>query len=112
MTETPVRDSFDVEALAFVAAWDKLNLVGRKSFGDIPDAEIVRPVIRQAEFIYCQRNNPFRDFTGPQLLVVDLAAEFLRWLPDFTNPDRWSNQFGVRWDLHHNGYPWGFDPDE
>ena len=57
VTET-VKDSFAVEARCFVAQWDRLKLPARTSFGDIPDAEVVRPVIQQAEWIFFQNDNP------------------------------------------------------
>jgi hypothetical protein len=69
-----VKDSFATEARAFVAQWDRLKLPGRKSFGDIPDPEIVRPVIHQAEFICYQNDNPFRDFTDVDLWTMRLAS--------------------------------------
>jgi hypothetical protein len=109
VTET-VKDSFATEARAFVEQWDRLNLVGRKSFGDIPDAAIVRPVISQAEFLWMQRDNPFRDFTLPQLQVIDFAGSFLRWLPDPGNPERWDSMFAARVNIDDE-YPWDFDPD-
>jgi hypothetical protein len=88
VTET-VKDSFAVEARCFVAQWDRLKLPARTSFGDIPDAEVVRPVIQQAEWIFFQNDNPFRDFTDIDLWVIRLASSFLRWLADPTNPRFW-----------------------
>jgi hypothetical protein len=107
-----VQDSFATEARAFVAQWDRLKLPGRKSFGDIPDPEIVRPVIHQAEFICYQNDNPFRDFTDVDLWTMRLASSFLRWLADPGNPKWWDRQFAARAELdREDAYPWEFNPD-
>jgi hypothetical protein len=106
-----VKDSFATEARAFVAQWDRLNLVGRKSFGDIPDAIVVRPIIAQAEWLFYQDSNPFRDFTLVDLLTIRLASSFLRWLADPGNPRHWDTMFAVRVELESE-YPWDFNPDE
>jgi hypothetical protein len=111
VTETPIRDSFAVEAKAFVAAWDRLKLAQRKNFADLPDAELVRPVIQQAEWIWFQNDNPFRDFTDIDLWTIRLASSFLRWLADPTNARFWDRMFDCRAELGRE-YPWDweFDP--
>ncbi len=108
----PVKDSFPVEARAFVSQWDRLRLPARKSFGDIPeDHETVRPVMQQAEWVYGQHNNPLRDFTVPELLTIDFAAAFLRWLHDPGNPALWDVMFEARVNID-DVYMWEFSPDE
>jgi hypothetical protein len=105
------KDSFATEARAFVSQWDRLNLPARKSFGDIPDPEVVRPVIQMAEFLYWQNSNPLRDFSDIDLWTVRLASSFLRWLADPGNPKWWDRMFGARSELERE-YPWEFNPDE
>ncbi len=112
MTETPViKDSFATEARCFVAAWDRLNLVGRKSFADFPDAAEVRPLKSHSWYFVTQRHNPFRDHSPSDLWVIKLAEEFRRWCDDPGNPRWWSEMFGARWELHVDGYPWEFADD-
>ena len=81
-----MKDSFEREARSFVAQWDRLRLPAQKGFADLPEAEAARPVISHAEWVRDRRSNPFRDFTIPELLVIDLADEFLRWFQ--TRPTR------------------------
>lgn len=105
MTETPVKDSFATEASSFVTQWDRLRLDLRKSFGDLPDPDVVRPVIQQAEWIYFQNDNPFRDLTDVDLWTIRLASSFLRWLADPGNPAHWDKMFAARSVLDQH-YPW------
>lgn len=109
MTADAIKDSFASEARAFIRQWDRLNLVGRKSFADFPDAEAVRPVIAQAQAMSIQDGNPFRDFTDIDLWVIKLADLFLRWCADPGNPRWWDEQFGARWELDSE-YPWESSP--
>jgi hypothetical protein len=44
-----------------------------------------RYIRRLAEFVACQRTNPFVDHTLPQLLAVDFAEATLAWLDDHTS---------------------------
>lgn len=91
-------NSFDKEARAFIAAYDRLNLFGRENYKDFPSVEDkskVRVLIPMAEFLSLQRSNPLIDFTNSGLLTIDLADSFLRWAADLSMP-RWTQLFDVR----------------
>ena len=49
-----------------------------------PEPSDVGLIRRLAEWIACQRNNPFEDHTLPQLLAIDFADATLAWLEDPT----------------------------
>jgi hypothetical protein len=91
-----MSDMFASEATAFLNGYDLLKLDYRKSFADLPDKAKVRLLITQAEFLSAQRSNPLKDFTIPQLLVIDFADSWLRWCADPTNPQRWEVLFDIR----------------
>jgi hypothetical protein len=89
-----VTNHFNSEARAFVASYDKLGLE-QKTEWTLPEPEVVRPMIQHAEFFRDQANNPLMDFDIPQLLVIDLANDFLRWCADPSQP-RWRQLFRDR----------------
>lgn len=44
-----------------------------------------RVIRRLADWVAIQRDNPFKDFTLPQLLAIDFADATLAWLDDPTS---------------------------
>lgn len=103
-----MKDSFPVEARAFVAQWDRLKFPARVSFADFPDPENVRPVIQQAEAICLQQGNPFRDLSDSDLWIMRLASTFLSWCSDPGNPKWWDRMMGARAELDRE-YPWHWE---
>jgi hypothetical protein len=91
-----MTDMLASEGVAFLNGFDLLRLDERESFADLPDKAKVCLLISQAEFISVQRTSPLMDFTLPQLLLMDLADNFLSWCADPTNPARWEAVFDCR----------------
>lgn len=94
-------DVFAKEAAAFVLQLDRLNLFGRENYEDFPsedDRSKVRVLIQMAEFLSVQRTNPLKDFTIPELCVIDVADALLRWCADLSMP-RWMQLFEAREEL-------------
>lgn len=84
-----MADYFAQQARAFVLQLDRLNLWGRKNYQDFPDdtdKSKVRVLLPQAEFLSMQRTNVLKDFTLPELLILDLGDAFLRWAADLSMP--------------------------
>jgi hypothetical protein len=50
-----------------------------------PEPSDARHIRRLANPVATQRNNPFVNFTMPQLLAIDFAEATLAWLDDPTN---------------------------
>lgn len=53
-----------------------------------PDASDRRVIRRLAEWVACQRNNPFTDHTLPQMLAIDFADATLAWVDDPTDASK------------------------
>jgi hypothetical protein len=91
-------DHFASAATCFLRGYDDLGLE-RQTDWRLPDATKVRPLISQADFIAVQRTNPALDFTLPELLLIDVADEFLRWVDDPSQRPRWMRLFEARAEL-------------
>ena len=91
---------FNAEARCFLAAFDALEL-DKLAEWHVPDAKVVRPLIRTAtEYFAPQRNNPLMSFAASQQLVIDFADVFLRWCADPSVP-RWCELFDARERVRH-----------
>jgi hypothetical protein len=90
-----VSNSFNTEARAFIAAFDRLGLEQKETW-DAPDQELLRPLVFHAGWFRDQDGNPFTDFDIPQRLVIDLANDFLLWAADTSSQPRWRRLFNDR----------------
>ena len=96
---------FNAEARAFIASYEELGLELQTDWNlpekDTPRWNLVRRMIGQCEWLRDQRNNPLEDHTIPQILVMDLADEFLRWCAAADNGSspavpQWAALFAAR----------------
>ncbi|HEY2502993.1 MAG TPA: hypothetical protein VGI68_16670 [Mycobacterium sp.] len=62
-----------------------LNATKGYEGGEIPEASDGRHIRRLAEWVACQRDNPFVNHTLPQLLAIDFADATLAWVDDPTS---------------------------
>jgi hypothetical protein len=89
-------DMLAAEGRAFVAGFDNLGLASRSSFADLPPEAQVRALVPAAQFLQVQLSNPGLDLTLPQLLLIDLASAFLRWIEHPHNRACWDDMFAAR----------------
>jgi hypothetical protein len=90
---------------SFVAQLDRLGLDEQLTW-DPPPKDLVRPLLRQAQWLSGQWANPFRGWCTADLLAVDLAIAFVEWSRDFTDPGRWRALFDLREQLGDDAKTW------
>ena len=57
-------------------------LIATEGDGRPPEPSDARHIRRLAAWVACQRDNPFVDYTLPQLLAIDFADATLAWVDD------------------------------
>ena len=94
-----MADSFNHEARCFLSSYEELGLEKQTDWSlpekDSPRWNLVRRMIKAAEWLTGQRDNPLVDWDPAQRVVMCFADDFLRWAADPAQP-RWGELFRGR----------------